>query len=97
MGCSSLSGVDIHRIFSVGRCISSLSGIDHERDEFELALCRRHLVAMDKDAVGDLPRGQQVLNVAMGGNLVEDIPACSRMPGKHQWWPTTSAGRLSTL
>jgi hypothetical protein len=38
-----------------------------------------------------------VLNVAMGGNLVEDIPACSRMPGKHQWWPTTSAGRLSTL
>lgn len=44
-----------------------------ERDTFELALCREALRV-------DLPtlaicRGQQVLNVAMGGTLVQDIPS----------------------
>jgi putative glutamine amidotransferase len=48
-----------------------------ERDQFELALCREALRR-------DLPilaicRGHQVLNVATGGTLVQDIP--SQLPG----------------
>jgi putative glutamine amidotransferase len=48
-----------------------LRRVDRERDEFDLALVREALAA-------DLPilaicRGHQVLNVAMGGTLVQDL------------------------
>ncbi len=57
-----------------------LGRVVRERDEFELALTRRALAR-------DLPilaicRGHQVLNVAMGGTLVQDIP--SEMTGSAQ-------------
>ena len=50
-----------------------LGRVDRRRDEFELALTREALVR-------DLPllaicRGHQVLNVATGGSLVQDIPS----------------------
>ena len=50
-----------------------LGRVDRHRDEFELALTREALAR-------DLPllaicRGQQVLNVATGGSLVQDIPS----------------------
>jgi putative glutamine amidotransferase len=50
-----------------------LGRVIRERDEFELALCREALYR-------DLPilaicRGQQVLNVATGGTLVQDLPS----------------------
>ena len=50
-----------------------LGRVDRRRDEFELALTREALAR-------DLPllaicRGQQVLNVATGGTLVQDIPS----------------------
>lgn len=56
-----------------------------ERDDFELALCREALRR-------DLPilaicRGHQVLNVATGGTLVQDIP--SQLPGAAEHDPDT--------
>jgi len=81
------------RIFFDGEMHPSLSGIDRERDEFELALCRQ-AVAMDKAVLG-ICRGQQMLNVALGGNLVEDIPSMLLEAGEHQWWPNFERGRLS--
>jgi putative glutamine amidotransferase len=50
-----------------------LGKVIRERDDFELALCREALRR-------DLPilaicRGQQVLNVATGGTLVQDLPS----------------------
>jgi putative glutamine amidotransferase len=56
---------------------ASVTSIVRERDDFEIALARRALQR-------DLPllaicRGQQVLNVAAGGTLVQDIP--SQVPG----------------
>jgi putative glutamine amidotransferase len=54
-----------------------------ERDAFEIALCRE---ALRKDqALLAICRGQQVLNVATGGTLVQDIP--SQVVGAHDHDP----------
>jgi putative glutamine amidotransferase len=62
-----------------------------ERDAFELALCRE---ALDRRLpILAICRGQQVLNVATGGTLVQDIP--SQVSGAHdhdpeaERWATT--------
>lgn len=86
-------GGDIHPDYFGGEMHPSVAGIDRERDEFELALCRE-AVAMDKAILG-ICRGHQVLNVAMGGNLVVDIPSELPEAGRHQWWPNFQRGRLS--
>lgn len=50
----------------------STDGCDRERDEFELALCRR-AVARDLPVLG-ICRGMQVLDVALGGTLHQHLP-----------------------
>jgi len=86
-------GGDIHPDFFGGEFHPSIDGIDRERDQFELALCRQ-AVTMNKAILG-ICRGQQVLNVALGGNLVVDIPSMLPEAGRHQWWPGYKRSRLS--
>lgn len=60
---------------------ATVTQVFRERDEFEIALCREALRQ-------DLPllaicRGHQVLNVARGGTLVQDIPSELTGSGNH--------------
>lgn len=57
-------------------------GINHDRDRFELALARAAVIR-------DLPllaicRGSQVLNVALGGTLYQDLPTQHRGQTGHR-------------
>ncbi len=50
-----------------------LRDVDRRRDDFELALVRE-AIRRDQPLLA-ICRGQQVLNVALGGTLVQDIPS----------------------
>lgn len=68
-------------------------GVSRSRDEMELRLARR---ALD----GGKPllaicRGIQVLNVALGGSLYQDIEAQAPGAERHAWWPGFPRDRLS--
>ncbi|MCL2628687.1 MAG: gamma-glutamyl-gamma-aminobutyrate hydrolase family protein [Oscillospiraceae bacterium] len=55
---------------------------DEILDAAELALCRA-FIALNKPVLG-ICRGMQVLNIAMGGELIQDIPALLNLkPGIH--------------
>ena len=72
-------------------------GVRADRDGFELALCRE---ALSRDTpLLAICRGHQVLNVATGGTLVQDIPsqlsgAVDHDPGGERW---TAAHEVSIL
>jgi len=66
-------GVDLDpALYGRGRH-PKLGRVDRQRDEFELALTR---AALERDLpILAICRGQQVLNVATGGTLIQDIPS----------------------
>ena len=65
-------GGDIEPSIYGGNSQSTIAGVDPERDEFELALAEEVL----KNSIPSLGicRGSQLLNVATGGKLIEDVP-----------------------
>lgn len=66
-------GDDVDPAFYGEQPHTSVRGLVHERDEFELALVRE---ALERDLpLLAICRGHQVLNVAVGGTLIQDIPS----------------------
>lgn len=55
-----------------GKRLPEVSHVDPERDEFELALARE--AANRRMPTLAICRGMQVVNVALGGTLIEDLP-----------------------
>jgi len=70
-------GEDIEPSFYAEARHSSVTEVDPQRDEFEMALVRE--ARARKLPIFAICRGLQVLNVAFGGTLVQDI--ASQVPG----------------
>jgi putative glutamine amidotransferase len=73
--------------------IEAMGIICPERDAYELSLTRRAL-ALDMPILA-ICRGIQVLNIAAGGNILQDIGAALKNPIKHEqkaptWYGTHS-------
>lgn len=66
-------GGDVDPDLYGGKRVKEMYGIDAERDRFELALARE--AHSRKLPVLAICRGIQILNVALGGTLIEDIPS----------------------
>jgi len=60
-------------------------GISPERDDVELMLARWAM--QEGKPLLAICRGIQVLNVALGGSLYQDIEAQAPGAGKHDWYP----------
>ncbi len=66
-------GSDIDPALYGARALPELGPVVRDRDEFEIALCRE---ALDRNLpILAICRGHQVLNVATGGTLLQDIPS----------------------
>lgn len=59
-----------------------LKVVSAQRDEFEIAVCKA-AVERDLPLLG-ICRGIQVMNVALGGSLIQDIPAQRNTPVDHR-------------
>lgn len=71
-------------------------GVDRERDRRDLGVCKRFLEA-GKPILG-ICRGCQVLNVALGGTLLADIPGHTGLPeGGDRVHETRTAGILTAI
>ena len=67
-------GADIHpKAWDPAEPVHPTAEVDAERDEFEIPLIK---AAWDKRLpILGICRGQQILNVALGGSMVQDIPS----------------------
>lgn len=68
-----------------GKSYARLRGVDLPRDEFEIELIHKLLLA-DKPMMA-VCRGIQVLNVALGGTLICDIGTQLPKASKHDYYP----------
>ena len=74
-------GGDIHPDYFDQEWHPSLKYVSEDRDELELPICREAIEA-DIPVFG-ICRGIQVMNVAMGGSLYQDIPSLIENPLTH--------------
>ena len=80
-GCDGLlvpGGADVDPVH-YGQSNTASYGIDPDRDRDELCLIRRFL-ELGKPILG-ICRGHQILNIALGGTLLQDIPGHSQIDG----------------
>ncbi len=63
----------------------SINDVDDERDELEIDLVKN--VFQQSTPMLGICRGQQVINVAMGGDLYTDIQSQYENAIKHDWFP----------
>ena len=78
-------GGDVDPALYGGHLNATVHSIDPERDAFERALIPLVLQA-DKPLLA-ICRGVQILNVALGGSLYEDIPSALPAALRHDWYP----------
>lgn len=78
-------GGDVDPALYGGKANANVHAINAERDAFELALVPLVLAA-DKPLLA-ICRGVQVLNVALGGSLYEDIASTLSAAQRHDWYP----------
>lgn len=78
-------GGDVDPALYGGHLDATVHSIDPERDDFERALIPLVLEA-DKPLLA-ICRGAQILNVALGGSLYEDIPSALPAALRHDWYP----------
>lgn len=64
-------GADISPLYYGEDPIKEIQIIDHDRDEFEIKLCKK-AAAKNMPMLG-ICRGEQIMNVAAGGTLYQDI------------------------
>ena len=66
-------GVDVHPSYYGEEVLPECGEIDDDRDTFELILLKK---AMDRNLpILGVCRGLQIINIAMGGSLYQDIPS----------------------
>ena len=68
-------GGDIHPDNFKAEWHPTLKYVDQARDALEIPLCREAITATDDLPVFGICRGIQVMSVAMGGSLYQDIPS----------------------
>jgi putative glutamine amidotransferase len=78
-------GGDVDPALYGGHLDATVHSTDPERDAFECALIPLVLGA-DKPLLA-ICRGAQILNVALGGSLYEDIPSALPAALRHDWYP----------
>ena len=84
-------GGDVDPVFFSEEPLPATGNINPQRDAFEIELTRQVLAA--KLPVLGICRGIQVLNIAAGGTICQDIAMISSTPLKHsqqapRWHPT---------
>lgn len=84
-------GVDVHPITYGEPLHPGLGRTDQARDVVELALARWAIA--DRKPILGLCRGSQVLNVALGGTLWQDIGAQIPTAIKHDYFPNEGYAR----
>jgi len=78
-------GGDVHASFYGEDVHPKAMFIDQKRDEAEIALAR--WAAEDTRPLFAICRGHQVINVALGGGLLQDIPSMVQTDLKHDYTP----------
>jgi putative glutamine amidotransferase len=86
-------GGDIHPARYGEGVLPACGTIDLLRDDVELTLASWAVV--ERKPLLAICRGIQVLNVALGGSLYQDISAQLPDAGRHDWYPSHPRDRLS--